>query len=58
MKIGEVTPDATGKGVEPCEAKLFTELRGKETGQWGSLSGCTGEVAAAWLPQRARAFRV
>jgi len=40
VRTGEFTPEATGEGVEPCEAKLPTELRGWETGRWGGLGGC------------------
>ena len=32
---------AAGEGVESCEAKLPTELRGWETGRCGSLGGCS-----------------
>jgi len=40
VRTGELTPEATGEGVEPCEAKPPTVLRGWETGRWGSLGGC------------------
>ena len=40
VRTGEFTPEATGEGVEPCEAKPPTKLRGWETGRWGSLGGC------------------
>ena len=35
------TPEATRVGMEPCETKPLTELRGWETRRWGSLGGCT-----------------
>jgi len=40
VRTGEFTPEATGEGVEPCNAKPPTVLRGWETGRWGSLGGC------------------
>lgn len=63
VRTGEFTPEATGEGVEPYEAKLPTEPRGWETRAGAALANVlTAEVvvtvAAAWSPRRARAFRV
>jgi len=41
VRTRKFTPKAAGEGVEPCEAKLPTELRGWETGRCGSLGGCS-----------------
>ena len=40
VRTDEFMPEATGEGVEPCKAKMPTELRGLETGRWGGLGGC------------------
>ena len=40
VKTGKLTAEGMGEGVEPCEAKLPTELRGWETGRSGTLGGC------------------
>ena len=40
VRTGEFTPEATGEGIEPCEAELPMELRGQETGCWDSSGGC------------------
>lgn len=45
IEMGEVMPEATGEGEEPCEAKLPTVPRDWGTGRWGSLGsrvGCDG----------------
>lgn len=39
MTTRELTPDAKGKRVWPCDVRLPTELWRWETGCWGSLDG-------------------
>jgi len=55
-----VTAEPKGEGVEPCDAKQATELRGWETGvAWAdALRAALAVATPAWSPQRARAFRV
>jgi len=58
VRTGELTPEDV---VQPCEAKLPTELRGWETGRWAAWADALKAAVAvttAWSPKRARAFRV
>jgi len=42
VRTRKFTPEAAGEGVEPCEAKLPTELRGWETRRLGRCSEVSG----------------